>query len=192
MRNRIISLNRKKKEDSGIKSLIQNFLEEDINSRMCSGKKDFVTRLKITKQKRFLSNSLKNLHAEFVKKYNCNISYNFFCLNRPFWIKEMKVTDRETCKCMRHANMELLINCLHKYNIINHNSINNITNEFCCTIKTESCMERTCPNCINSSIVYNDHTPMNAEYFQWGGTKEEYLDKKSNEYKIANKMSKKK
>lgn len=38
------------------------FLEDDPNTRLCAGKKEFVTKNKESKQKRFLQDTMKNLH----------------------------------------------------------------------------------------------------------------------------------
>ena len=109
------------------KTNIQLFLELDINSRLCAGKKECVTRLKKVKQKRFLTDTLKNLHKKFSNDSPENrLSYNFFCKNRPFWIKAMNINERDTCKCIKHANIELMANALYKFKIVDEKHLNDI------------------------------------------------------------------
>nr|CAI5819968.1 unnamed protein product [Callosobruchus analis] len=48
---------------------IEAFLQEDVHSRICPGKKDYVTKNQVTCQKRFLTNTLKNLFKEYCNKY---------------------------------------------------------------------------------------------------------------------------
>nr|CAI5866096.1 unnamed protein product [Callosobruchus analis] len=58
---------------------IEAFLQEDVHSRICPGKKDYVTKNKVTCQKRFLTNTLKNLFKEYCNKYpdiKCDEKYD--------------------------------------------------------------------------------------------------------------------
>lgn len=75
---------------------IIEFLEKDENSRLCPGKKDTITRNKDKRQKRYLNDSLLNLHKEFCLEFpHIKKSYASFCRFRPFWIVFPKVTDRD-------------------------------------------------------------------------------------------------
>lgn len=47
-----------------LKKRVEIFYDDDENNRICSGKKEFVVRNKIRKQKRYLSDSLRNLHKK--------------------------------------------------------------------------------------------------------------------------------
>lgn len=102
------------------RKLVQEFLELDVNSRICPGKRDFVRKGKMSMQKRFLNDTLKNLHKKFLKEYpNSILSYAAFCTYCPFWIHQMSVVDRETCKCIHHANFEFLVESLFANNVLN-------------------------------------------------------------------------
>ncbi|CAH2001834.1 unnamed protein product [Acanthoscelides obtectus] len=59
----------KNRRASENRNKIVAFLQEDVNSRICPGKKDYVTKNKFTYQKTYLTNTLKNLFKEFCKKY---------------------------------------------------------------------------------------------------------------------------
>ncbi|XP_062532287.1 PH domain-containing protein DDB_G0287875 [Bombyx mori] len=90
------------------------FLEEDENSRICPGKNEFVSKGKIKKQKRYLTDSLKNLHKKYIATSQYKISYSSFCKLRPFWIRIPTVNIRDTCLCKVHENMELVVTALRK------------------------------------------------------------------------------
>lgn len=90
------------------------FLEEDENSRICPGKNEFVSKGKIKKQKRYLTDSLKNLHKKYIATSQYKISYSSFCKLRPFWIRIASVNIRDTCLCKVHENMELVVTALRK------------------------------------------------------------------------------
>lgn len=73
------------------------------------------------KQKRLLSDTLKNLHAKFVKEnveYK-HMSYTLFSRLRPFWIVFPKVAERDTCGCKKHSNMSLLVAKLKHLKMVN-------------------------------------------------------------------------
>src|SRR6218665_3573857 len=58
---------------------VQSFLEEDLNSQMCPGKKDH----KRTVQKRILLFSMKDLHTKYTKEHSSKTSYSTFLHLRP-------------------------------------------------------------------------------------------------------------
>lgn len=66
-----------------IKEHVIKFLEGDVKSRMCPGKKDFVSRGNIKKQKRILCSPFKMLYEKFTKDIDYNISYASFCRRKP-------------------------------------------------------------------------------------------------------------
>lgn len=174
------------------KNQIQLFLEQDNCSRMCAGKKEFVVQNKQTHQKRFLSNSLKFLHKAFLVQHpNIPVSYTFFCKNRPFWIKELKVSERNTCQCIKHANMELLVQSLHKYKILKEGSAYNAVQVITCLPLTVKCLFRSCEHCYDKEIHFLEFdSAAKGEYSKWVATKQKYLHPKDGTEKITSKMSK--
>ncbi|GBP66217.1 TBC1 domain family member 4 [Eumeta japonica] len=60
-------------------------------------KKECITRKKNKKQKRYLLDSLKNLHQKFLNTSLVKIGYDSFCKLRPFCVVVPKLTDRERC-----------------------------------------------------------------------------------------------
>src|SRR6218665_3574242 len=87
---------------------VQSFLEEDLNRRMCPGKKDH----KRTIQKRILLFSMKDLRTKYTKEHSSKISYSTFQRLRPVWIVEPSVTDREACACLKDGNIQFVVSCI--------------------------------------------------------------------------------
>nr|CAI5839686.1 unnamed protein product [Callosobruchus analis] len=192
----IMSFERKKSEyirrNNIIKQKIKDFLELEDNSRVCPGKKEFVKKNKVKKQKRFLSNTLKNLHQKFLIAYpNVNISYKFFCFARPFYIKPMRVSDRETCKCIVHANMEYIVQSLYVNNIVFGKTLNDIIKDICCSTYAEDCLLRKCDNCKNAKPHFKEYNGcIRLQYFQWVHLTQNYFDKKTQTVKRHRKIAK--
>lgn len=192
----ITKFERKKSQRSqrsdNIKRKIEEFLELEINSRVCPGKKEFVKKNKIIKQKRFLSNTLKNLYMAFIQSFpNLKVSYKFFCLSRPFWIQAMKMSDRDTCKCVTHSNMELIVQSLYSNNIIFAKKPSDIISDICCNTRDEECLLRKCKTCSESKPhfkEYDENIPL--QYFQWINLKQNYFDKKTKTLKQNRKVVK--
>lgn len=148
MTNKIVSLSscdspliysRKKKEGvtDKLASQLQCFFEDDSVSRMCPGKKDFVRKGKSKLQRRVLLDTLKNLHKRFEEEAKCKISYKSFTRSRQFWVTFPKKSDRDTCACAKHANMELLITSLSKVKVIKEKTINDVLNTVVCSPKNK-------------------------------------------------------
>lgn len=94
------------------------FLEEDENSRLAPGKKDCKTFKKVKKQKRYINDTMLNLHKKFVSSISYSISYSLFCRYRPFYVVYQNLSDRDTCQCKIHTNTEFIVSTLYKNKII--------------------------------------------------------------------------
>lgn len=130
------------------KELVKQFLIKDENSRLCPGKRDTITYRKLKKQKRYLNDTMKSLYKKF--KYcnsSCHISYATFCKFRPFWVLQPNVRNRNTCMCVLHANMSLVVLKLHFLKIIKENTPEQLIDSLCCSRENESCLERECFKC---------------------------------------------
>jgi hypothetical protein len=74
---------------------------------MMPGKKDTITRNKIKKQKRVLTNNINVLQKLFLSENeDMKVSYVIFCKLRPFWVVDLKCVNRDKCTCKLHANVE--------------------------------------------------------------------------------------
>ncbi|KAK5640405.1 hypothetical protein RI129_011216 [Pyrocoelia pectoralis] len=156
------------------------FFERDDNSRMCPGKKDTITVNKCKKQKRYvITESLWHLYKKFISEYTekYQISYATFYKNRPFWVLTLTYTGqwvliptaakRETCLCAVHENMLLLVTKMKLLQIINESNPEKLLRTICCDLR-EECLERTCDNCKEKTIPYNDfQNDDHATYKKW-------------------------
>lgn len=141
-----------------VKERVRLFLEEDINSRMMPGKKDTITRKKLKKQKRILTNSMKNLHSQFLLKNNdIKISYTMFCKLRPFWVLDPKCEKRDTCTCKLHANVQFKFSRLKQYGILKCNTLKEACESMCCNAMKKECMYRECSMCKDKCLETNDY-----------------------------------
>ncbi|CAH1115842.1 unnamed protein product [Psylliodes chrysocephalus] len=149
--------NRRKKLLTEKYKLVKEFLERDEISRLCPGKNDVITKNKIKKQKRLLTDSIKNTYKMFRFAYpHTKISYSLFCKLRPFYVLSPNAKSRETCLCVIHENVLLLVSKMKLLKIINENSSSEIVNSLCCRDQTELCSERSCAACKEKTIVTNE------------------------------------
>jgi hypothetical protein len=138
-----------------VKSEIVQFFERDDSSRMCPGKKDYKTFKKVRMQKRYLLKSLKELHEQYCETSVYKVSYSLFCKLKPFWVVKPRASDRETCACQIHANIELLLSALNEVGAIEMKNTKDVTAYVCCDINSVACLQRTCQACKNSVIPYS-------------------------------------
>lgn len=186
LRQRMKKINYKVQQD------VCAFLEDDEVSKLCPGKKDCLTRKKIKKQKRVLSDTLINLHSRFLKVVDYKISYTSFCKLKPFWVVRHKVSERDTCMCKIHTNIKYLMNALYKASIIDSSNATEFAMHICCDKHNVSCLQRTCNNCKQLQIPYLMHSQESSvTYFKWVTKTERYTDK-NNKIKITKKVVKEK
>lgn len=162
LRTRVNKINEIVKQD------IRNFFEDDEVSMVCPGKKDCITKYKIKQQKRVLTDTLKNCHVKFLGKVDYKIGYVSFCKLKPFWVVQHKVSERNTCLCKVHANIDFLVSALFKKNIIDNSNIKEFARHVCCHIDNVACLQRMCGNCKDLQIPYNIfEADTTVTYFKW-------------------------
>lgn len=147
---------------------LELFFEEDDNSRLCAGKKEFITRHKVRKQKRYLTDTLANLHSKYLKTGKYKLSYATFCRMRPFWVLIPDTRSRETCSCKLHTNIELLIQALRNKKIIAANNSQDLLSYLCCDTMNVECLNRSCSNCKSKVVPYLEFdNSREISYWQW-------------------------
>lgn len=148
---------------------------------MCSpGKKECITKNKIKKQKRYLTDSLKQLHNKFLTCSSFTISYSAFCKLRPFWVLAPTVTERNTCLCILHENQKLLVQSMHFSKLIRQSNMNEVISAVCCNNQNELCLLRKCELCSNKKNCYFPHDNKNIIYRkEWITEKEERISGKT-------------
>lgn len=163
------NISNKKGRVNEVKKQIINFLENDESSRLTAGTKETITRKKVKKQIRLLNDSLLNLYAKFKSTINHKISYSLFCRYRPFWIISPNAKQRDTCLCIHHTNMELIITALKTANVINEGTPVALVKTICCEGKLkEECLLRKCNDCREKKVNFNSNNSDNPlSYFRW-------------------------
>lgn len=129
-----------------MKATNHKFFEDDLNSRMVPGKKDYATKQGEKKQIRYLITTIKNLDKAFLRQHP-TISYSSFCDNKPFWVKQMKAAERNTCSCTVCSNMELMVSSMQRVGLMKSKSVEIVKELYYCQENTENCLLQTCPNC---------------------------------------------
>lgn len=167
---------------------IQSFLEEDCNSALAPGKKDTITLNKVIKTKRYLQDTLENLHTKFLESSTFNLSYSAFCKLKPFWVVKPNVADRDTCRCTKHANFEYMIEKLHLLKVVAQTKNDDITKIVCCDSNKIDCMFGICVRCKNKSIPIElgaDKKNEECFYYSWETIKENRIDKNNKEIVVS-------
>nr|CAI5849961.1 unnamed protein product [Callosobruchus analis] len=182
-----------KKESKGKKNrvvqIIQRFYEDDSNSRAAAGKKGCITRKKLKKQKRYLSDSLKNVHHKFLQTNALKIGYTFFCQLRPFWVVPPQLTDRDTCAYILHENINLRLSALKKAKILGFDNHQSGLQILCCNRYLETCLLRQCNECSTNVLPYAEFS-QDILVQQWIHGKETITDPKTNRERVVSKYKK--
>lgn len=104
---------------------------------MCR-KKDFITKKGDRKQKRVMLDTLLNLHKRFVEKTHIKISCPMFCKLRPFWVIQPRCDGRNTCMCVIHSNIDLMLKLLYNAKIISVSNYVDLQTKFAATDSTKN------------------------------------------------------
>ena len=108
-------------------------------------KKDIITRRKVKKQKRLLTDTVKN--KKFISEHPDNkMSYFTFLRLQPFWVVTHKTSDRQTCKCRTHENIQLKSK-LYELGELSVNEAEATLSIICCADSNAACMYRECDVC---------------------------------------------
>lgn len=116
-------------------------------------------------QKRYLTAPLTDLYKHFISATNIRVSYSFFCKNRPFWVLYPKPSNRETCQCAIHLNMELLIEALNKAKILTEKNSTEVLSTLCCNNRNTNCLQRVYETCSTKCLEYMEFNNDRDKYF---------------------------
>ncbi|KAK2840949.1 hypothetical protein Q7C36_012528 [Tachysurus vachellii] len=103
-------------------------------------------------QKRFLVDTMRNLHRKFLAENNMRISYSSFCRLRPFWVVHPSLSDRETCQCKLHENLSFLAEKLNQLKLIKTSDLERLTKTVSCDTTRKDCMYWECENCKDKTV----------------------------------------
>ena len=171
---------------------VVDFYERDDVSRVCTGTKQTVTRHGVKKQKRLLSDSVKNTHRKFVGEGG-QLSYAKFCKLRPFWIVCPQETDRETCMCYMHENVRNLVNAMKNKSLLETSDPNLLVKSFMCSVDNIECAYGECVSCRNPEFSFSRLvTDDEICFWRWEAGKKRYTQNgEEKEVKITVKTMKK-
>ncbi|XP_070408481.1 uncharacterized protein [Nothobranchius furzeri] len=150
-------------------SRVRAFYTRDDVSRITTGKRQTITWKKTKKQKRFLLDTMKNLHMKFLAEEQSSISYSLFCLLRPFWVIHPTLSDRDTCMCKMHENLGFIVQKLHNLKVISTINLEDLVKTIACDTENMKCMYGECSECKNLCCpVSSKYNPESQEtYLQW-------------------------
>lgn len=146
---------------------IKQFYLDDANSTACAGKREFITRNKTRMQKRYLCLPLKDMHKKFQSETKLRVSYSFFCTIRPFWVLFPKKENRDTCLCIVHTNMQLLIEAMNKESIITEKNYDQVLTKMCCDTRNPNCLQRNCDTCKSNHLEFKEFANSDFTFWQW-------------------------
>lgn len=129
-------------------------------------------------QRKILLETMKSLYSRFRTETGVlNLSYITFTRSRPFWVAPPRANDRDTCACIKHENMAMLVSALKKFHIIDHKTVSDVVNSTVCSTDSENCMLNTCSKCKNHQARFNNSTYKTIRYSKWMTISEKKLMK---------------
>lgn len=114
-------------------------------------RKQTVSQKKMKKQKRLLTDTMKNLHQTFLSENGHQVSYSCFCTLRPFWVVAPTEADRETCQCRTHENLQFNANTLYSQGLLGSKNLEEMVDATMCNPKSKPCAYGECQDCIFST-----------------------------------------
>ena len=179
--------------DKSLVSKVRAFFSRDDASRMTTGKKQTITKKKMKMQKRFLVDTMKNLHRKFLAENNTShISYASFCRLRPFWVVHPSLSDRDPCQCRLHENLGFLADKLCQLKVIGTSNLESLTELVCCDIGSKTCMYGECEDCKSRNVTLSNSYDgaQKVTYMQWASEdKAKSNDEESSVAKITVKQT---
>ena len=168
---------------------VRCFLEEDINSTVAPGKKDCITKNGVQKQKRYLRESLYRIHKQYRKSKHRPMSYASFCKIRPFWVVKPLLSGRDTCRCVKHANMSFMTSKLEQMKILPKTTgCRELCAQMCChnVSSNKKCMYGECSKCKTKQlpVTLSGRGDEEIQYHQWENVTEARLDKHKNPFNV--------
>lgn len=144
-------------------NLVQTFYEEDDISRVCSGKRDFVTissdNVRISKQRRLVLCNLKEVYQIFKQKYsNIKIGFSKFASLRPGnCILANSSGTHTVCVCIYHQNVKLMFDAVKRNNVLPEHikTYRDLISEIICADQKSECQLNKCEDCPGATKLIN-------------------------------------
>jgi len=138
-----------------VKLRVTEFYENDEMSRLCPGKKDYVSvkidGSKVQKQKRLLLANIEELYSSFKEQNpDCKVGISKFYELRPQWCITVGVKGTHSvCVCEIHQNLKLLLAAVKPLKL----DYKQLMAHQVCDISARECMLHGCPNCPGKGAV---------------------------------------
>jgi hypothetical protein len=133
---------------------VEQFLKRDINTTVAPGKKDTKTKRNIKKQKRYLNDTMLNLHKKFLDEHQGeSLSYASFCRMKPFYMVNMNISERNTCLCTLHENVKLRVQKLHQLGLLETKSPEKAAERLVCDMNRAQCAYNECNRCKHLKLI---------------------------------------
>lgn len=166
---------------------VRSFFKRDDVSRMTTGKRQTITKNKNKMQKRFLQDSMKNLHLKFLSEEEHVISYSLFCRLRPFWIVHPTLSDRDTCMCKTHENLDFMLQKLQHLKVVNSGNAEALVREIACDTNKIECMYGDCTVCKDLSCPVSEEYSAESKvtFLQWAVVEKEHKNDPLSKSKVT-------
>lgn len=176
---------RKKKSEKGsrtrnkhsLHNKIRNFFCRDDNTVLTPGKKQTITRGKIKHQKRLLKDNLKVLYEKFCKETSGKVSFATFCRHKPYFIVRPKLTDRDSCLCKRHSNLQFKLDVFKKLKLSEEANIERLCSAVVCSVDSKDCMFNKCQQCKDKEAIPEEKIKDENKIVKWFAWKVEKYEK---------------
>lgn len=131
---------------------------------------------------------MKNLHKKYVLEVG-KISLSTFKQYRPFYVLPPKLENRDTCACIKHANMKFMVHKLKLLGFIDDDDLNSVVAKLVCDLKSKECMYSRC-DCAKKMVNGSEVNLMEKITWPvWTTEKHEYV--KDDKVKCTKRMTKK-
>lgn len=142
------------------------FVRDDVR-RITAGRKQTITVQKVKMQKRFLKDTMKNLHRRFLSENPENLSYALFCHLRPFLVVHPSMSD--TCLCKLHENLNIVAEKVNLLKVIETSNLESLTEMVSCESSSKKCMYGECALCIQKCVPLSSTNDVMAKvsFLQW-------------------------
>ncbi|XP_060780327.1 uncharacterized protein LOC132888272 [Neoarius graeffei] len=136
-----------RKLDEAVKARVTAFYQNDEFSRMCPGKKEYVS-VKIDgerqqMQKRLLLVNINELYSEYIKESGDKIGISKFYELRPQWCVPVTSSGMHSvCVCQHHQNTKLCCSVIPEIT-----DYKELLSKMVCSTENRECMLHYCDNC---------------------------------------------
>ena len=182
-----VAVKRRRSEESGRKirsdalaeeeiKVVENFFNRDDISRICPGKRDFLS-VKTSegrelRQKRLLLVNVNEAYELFKKEEpDLKIGRSKFASLRPRQVIPMSLHDQEVCMCKYHENINMILDGLKNILPEVPKYSEDLLIQTVCSLNQAKCMDRECQACGIAKPLdelfedIDDNTA--TSYFQW-------------------------